>query len=213
MNIALFVGIDFTGSNGIPTDPNSLHYLNPGQPNKRNAYQEAILSAGEILLDYDSDKMVPVYGFGAKLNYPTYKTSEASHCFPCSGNKNAGGDEVYLMTGVFDIYKHALINIQLDGPTKFAPLFRRILDLTIQKELETPDHYSFFMIITDGCIHDMQDTKDVLVEASTHAISVVVVGVGKSPEFVKMRELDTGGCVSSTGVRQSRDILKFVELS
>ncbi len=207
------MGIDFTGSNGIPTNVNSLHYINPSQPLAVNPYQKAILSAGEILLDYDTDKMVPVYGFGAKLNFPDLKTSEVSHCFPCTGNRLLGADEVYLMSGVFEVYKMALNHITLDGPTKFAPLFRRILDLTIQKEQESQEHYSFFMIITDGCIHDMQDTIDVLVEASSHAISVVVVGVGNSPEFSKMRQLDQGGCTSSRGVKQLRDILKFVEFS
>jgi Copine len=35
------------------------------------------------VLDYDTDKLVPVYGFGAK---PNKKTPDSSDLFPCSGN-------------------------------------------------------------------------------------------------------------------------------
>lgn len=44
------VAIDFTGSNGNPSSPNSLHYINPYQPNQ---YVAAIQAVGEIIQDYD----------------------------------------------------------------------------------------------------------------------------------------------------------------
>lgn len=44
------VAIDFTGSNGNPASPNSLHYINPYQPNQ---YVAAIQAVGEIIQDYD----------------------------------------------------------------------------------------------------------------------------------------------------------------
>lgn len=56
--ISLVVGIDFTGSNGDPKDPNSLHYFNPRQNDSLNPYQQAILAIGSILLNYDDDKLV-----------------------------------------------------------------------------------------------------------------------------------------------------------
>jgi len=58
------VAIDFTQSNRDPEDPKSRHAF------KRfpdlNDYQKAILSVCDILLCYDHDKHVPVYGFGGK---------------------------------------------------------------------------------------------------------------------------------------------------
>ncbi len=39
-----------------------------------------------ILLDYDYDKLVPIYGFGAKCHYPNFKTGTVNHCFPLNGN-------------------------------------------------------------------------------------------------------------------------------
>ena len=44
------VGIDFTASNGDPRNPQSLHYINPYQPNE---YQKAILTVGTVIQDYD----------------------------------------------------------------------------------------------------------------------------------------------------------------
>ncbi|XP_043407161.1 copine-8 isoform X8 [Chelonia mydas] len=58
------VAIDFTASNGNPAQPTSLHYMNPYQ---LNAYGMALKAVGEIIQDYDSDKMFPALGFGAKL--------------------------------------------------------------------------------------------------------------------------------------------------
>lgn len=62
IHLNLICAIDFTGSNGVPTRPDSLHAIfNNGQMNQ---YQHAINSVGKILLDYDEDKMIPLYGFG-----------------------------------------------------------------------------------------------------------------------------------------------------
>lgn len=33
LELNLILAIDFTGSNGKPSDPSSLHYINPNQPN------------------------------------------------------------------------------------------------------------------------------------------------------------------------------------
>ncbi|EDO26801.1 predicted protein, partial [Nematostella vectensis] len=44
------VGIDFTGSNGNPASPTSLHYINPYAPNE---YCQALTAVGEIIQDYD----------------------------------------------------------------------------------------------------------------------------------------------------------------
>lgn len=58
--ISLMVAIDFTGSNGDPNDPKSLHYLSP---HTLNDYELAIKHVGDILAEYDSDQLFPVWGF------------------------------------------------------------------------------------------------------------------------------------------------------
>lgn len=54
----------FTQPTGNPAQPTSLHYMSPYQ---LNAYAMALKAVGEIIQDYDSDKMFPALGFGAKL--------------------------------------------------------------------------------------------------------------------------------------------------
>lgn len=47
----LQVGVDFTGSNGDPRSPDSLHYISP---NGVNEYLTAIWSVGLVIQDYDA---------------------------------------------------------------------------------------------------------------------------------------------------------------
>ena len=76
------LAVDFTGSNGDPTDSNSLHSMNG-----MNQYRSSLWTVGEILLAYDYDKLVPSYGFGAKLRYPRLNSeNQTIHCFPMSGD-------------------------------------------------------------------------------------------------------------------------------
>lgn len=63
IQINLNIGIDFTASNGNPSSSGSLHYFDPKKPDKLNQYQQAILAIGNILLNYDDDKLVPFLHF------------------------------------------------------------------------------------------------------------------------------------------------------
>jgi hypothetical protein len=49
--------------------------------------------------------------------------------------------------------------------------------------------YHIFLIITDGEIHDMQETKDLIVQASELPLSIIIIGVGNE-QFQMMEELD-----------------------
>ena len=42
--------MDFTASNGDPKSANSLHYMNPYEPNE---YLSAISAVGNVIQDYD----------------------------------------------------------------------------------------------------------------------------------------------------------------
>ena len=206
--ISMSVAIDFTGSNGHPSMPNSLHYLDPtGQV--LNQYQQAIISIGGLLEEYDSDKIFPLYGFGGQVltQYGTW--GPVSHCFPVSPY----GWEVNGVSGIFQAYKDSLQRISLSGPTLFGPLISAATQTLMSKGgcTQTRQHYEVLMILTDGIINDMMQTIDNIVAATPTPMSIIIIGVGNA-DFTDMRLLDGDeqGLVSSSGRRGVRDIVQFV---
>ncbi|TNN00141.1 hypothetical protein fugu_011387 [Takifugu bimaculatus] len=114
------VAIDFTASNGNPSQPTSLHYMSPYQ---MNDYAMALRAVGEIIQDYDSDKMFPALGFGAKLP----PDGRVSHEFPLNGNPQnpyCSGIE-----GVMEAYYQSLKSVRLYGPTHFSPVINHVARL------------------------------------------------------------------------------------
>jgi hypothetical protein len=59
--LACTISIDFTASNGSPNNPDSLHFYSP-YGGSVNQYEMAIRAVGDIIEDYDSDKLFPVLG-------------------------------------------------------------------------------------------------------------------------------------------------------
>ncbi|KAK6928767.1 Copine, C-terminal [Dillenia turbinata] len=197
------VAIDFTASNGNPRLPDSLHYIDPsGRP---NAYQKAILEVGEVLQFYDTDKRFPAWGFGARpIDGPV------SHCFNLNGSSNYC--EVEGIHGIMTAYSLALQNVSLAGPTLFGPVVTNAAYIAGQSLAEGRQKYFVLMIITDGVITDLQETKDALVTASDLPLSILIVGVGGA-DFKEMEVLDADKgdrLESSTGRVASRDIVQFV---
>ena len=68
------------------------------------------------------------------------------------------------------------------------------------------------MIITDGEIHDMDETKSIIVEASELPLSIIIIGVGME-KFKMMKELDSDGKLlrDASGRSAKRDIVQFVK--
>lgn len=120
----MIVAIDFTGSNGQPTDPASLHYRTN---HSLNQYQTAIRAVGDILLNYDSDKLIPAFGFGAKPNYPKFFSGNVNHCFPLSGDfENIDAES---MAHLEQLYSKAVTCVHFSGPTLFHPLMTEAFKL------------------------------------------------------------------------------------
>ncbi|GAY51590.1 hypothetical protein CUMW_135340 [Citrus unshiu] len=199
------VAVDFTASNGNPRLPDSLHYLDPsGRP---NAYQRAILEVGEVLQVYDSDKRFPAWGFGARpIDGPV------SHCFNLNGSNSYC--EVEGIPGIMMAYTSALHNVNLAGPTLFGPVISNAALIAGQSLANRGQKYFVLLIITDGVVTDLQETKDALVKASDLPLSILIIGVGGA-DFKEMEILDADKgerLESSTGRVASRDIVQFVPL-
>uniref|UniRef100_A0AAR2J1S6 C2 domain-containing protein n=1 Tax=Pygocentrus nattereri TaxID=42514 RepID=A0AAR2J1S6_PYGNA len=199
MLINFTVAIDFTASNGNPSQPTSLHYMNPYQ---LNAYAMALRAVGEIIQDYDSDKMFPALGFGAKLP----PDGRVSHEFALNGNP----ENPYCsgIEGVLEAYYRSLKSVRLYGPTFFSPVINHVARYA--SLVKDGSEYFILLIISDGVISDMAQTKESIVNASCLPMSIIIVGVG-SAEFDEMIELDGDEVrISSRGRFAERDIVQFV---
>jgi len=197
------VAVDFTGSNGNPKHPSSLHYQDPtGRPNQ---YVTAITSVGEIIQDYDSDKMFPALGFGARIP----PNGEVSHEFFL----NLSGENPFCngIDGLLSAYYNSLYNVQLYGPTNFSPVINHVAQFASAYESD-PSNYFVLLIITDGIITDLEETKRSIIKASKLPLSIIIIGVGEE-DFSAMDGLDSDDrLLRCGGLVAARDIVQFVEL-
>ena len=124
--MGLHICVDFTGSNGHPRMPTSLHYMNP----QTNQYDKAMRAVGSILQNYDSDQKFPLYGFGGLLP----GASKPSHCFALNGNifdPEVAGIEQCVQT-----YGKAINNVRLYGPTNFEEILQQVNGFCEGKSME-----------------------------------------------------------------------------
>ena len=203
VKIALSIGIDFTDSNNQPFPYKNLHSI---EQNKPNAYEWAFLSCGYIIGFYDDDQLFPVYGFGAKIN-DSY-TDEVSMCFNLNFKNNPN---IEKLDNVIKTYHKCIKENKLtfSNQYRFAPLLRKVISLINKKDLF---EYHILMILTTGVINDLQETIDIIVEASTLPLSIVIIGMGDNNDFINMEKLDgdVSPLISSKGNVRKRDLVQFV---
>uniref|UniRef100_A0A8D0CSR1 Copine 8 n=1 Tax=Sander lucioperca TaxID=283035 RepID=A0A8D0CSR1_SANLU len=183
------VAIDFTASNGNPAQPTSLHYMSPYQ---LNAYAMALKAVGEIIQDYDSDKMFPALGFGAKLP-PDGRISHEFALVRTRGFRiRMEGSQGACKTWISSLWLFCVFVCRYAASVKDG------------------SQYFVLLIITDGVISDMAQTKESIVNAACLPMSIIIVGVGPA-EFDAMVELDGDEIrISSRGRYAERDIVQFV---
>lgn len=202
MQIALTIGIDFTGSNKSPQHPESLHNITSLQ---MNAYERAIKACGDIVAYYDYDQLFPVYGYGAIL--PGY--NQVNHCFPLNRSLDPN---IHTINGVLSCYRTVVPTLNFYGPTCFAPIINN-LNRIVKEDLAEGRNmiYNILMILTDGQINDMAETIDALVEASLLPISVIIIGIGLA-NFGNMDILDADDnpLYDRNHRKAARDLVQFV---
>ena len=198
LNVA--VAIDFTGSNGDPRKPGTLHHINPN--GARNDYEKAIAAIVSILSKYDSDQKYPVYGFGAKYG------GVVRHCFQCGGKPEHHG-----VNGVLDAYRKVFQSgLIMSGPTVFTEVIQMAAASATSAQEEAQRNgrqqaYTILLILTDGAVSDVNATAECLKQVADAPLSIVIVGVGNA-NFGAMQFLDD---VAANG--QTRDIAQFVEFN
>ncbi len=106
--LQMCVAIDFTGSNGDPRRPGTLHYIH--QDGQLNDYEKALTAVGSIIARYDSDQRFPVWGFGAKFG------GVIQHCFQVGPTAELNG-----IRGILEGYRNVFkTGLTMSGPTVFA---------------------------------------------------------------------------------------------
>ncbi|CAI2360832.1 unnamed protein product [Moneuplotes crassus] len=207
--MALVAGISFGASNktGGP-DGKNLHSTEL----KDNYYFIATQQIGNILLNFDSDKQVPLYGFGAIIDERYYKTN-VSNCFALNGNSFR--PEVFNVAGIQAYYINAINNIELGEATLLAPMLQRWNEMVSFEVENNIRKYYTFLILTDGAIQDKDETIEQIVASTKLPVSVIIVGIGNG-DFSDMEFLDSDGSplfCQKTQTFAKRDNVQFVKYS
>ncbi|CDQ75825.1 unnamed protein product [Oncorhynchus mykiss] len=150
--------------------------------------------------------MFPALGFGAQLP-PDWKVSHEFAINFDPTNPFCQGVE-----GIAQAYSVCLPHIRFYGPTNFSPIITHVARFATQAlQQETAAQYFTLLIITDGVISDMDETRHAIVQAAKLPMSIIIIGVGNA-DFAAMEFLDGDSSVlrSYTGEEAVRDIVQFV---
>lgn len=172
----LIIGIDFTASNewqGRKTfNGENLHSRHGNKI--YNPYQKVIAILGETLEPFAHEKkLIHAFGFGDLTTQAHSVFPLKSNWLPCQG-----------FYEVLHYYNRAVQNTVLSGPTSFAPLIEKAIEIVKLKE-----EYHILVIIADGQMGMEQPSIDAIVTASHYALSIIMVGVGDGP-WDMMEEFD-----------------------
>ena len=199
LELQLSVAVDFTGSNGDPRKPGTLHYIDHGG-GQLNDYEKALTAVGSIVAKYDSDQKFPMLGFGAKFR------GVIQHLFQLGSTPEVSG-----IKGMIDAYRGTFkTGLTMSGPTVFAEVIQLAAAQARSKQEASrkigQQAYHILLILTDGAVSDINQTKEAIRAASDAPLSIVIVGIGNA-DFSGMQFLDD--FISQEG--GGRDICQFVE--
>ena len=146
----------------------------------KNPYQQVLSIMCKSLAPFDDDQLIDAYGFGDSLT-----TNKSVFPFYTHYSNGITTDiQCYKLEGVLERYTGLVPELKFSGPTSFAPIIRKAIELVrIRKE------YHILLIIADGAVDDKQATIQAIVEASKYPLSIICIGVGKGPWDI-MEEFD-----------------------
>ncbi|CAN7130698.1 unnamed protein product [Brassica rapa subsp. narinosa] len=182
----LILGIDFTKSNEwtgkTSFEGKCLHALGETP----NPYEKAIFVIGQTLAPFDEDNLIPCFGFGDSTTHDEEVFGFHSDNSPCHGFEE-----------VLACYRRIAPNLRLSGPTSYGPLIDAAVDIVEKNN----GQFHVLVIVADGQVTrglDMPEgelsqqektTIDAIVNASSYALSIILIGVGDGP-WEDMRKFD-----------------------
>lgn len=193
------VAIDFTSSNGNPMvdGETSYHFLNH-EGDSMNDYEETIAAIGPAIDKYSSTREYPVWGFGAKFE------GVVRDIFQCGPESVAKG-----VDGILQSYRSVFLqDLIMSGPTSFCTVIQMAAARAAanHKMIQERKIYTVLLVITDGCMHNYDQTRQMIHEYSSLPLSIVFVGVGRS-DFGLLHRLTQEPCA-----RQATCVAEFRKL-
>jgi len=107
-------------------------------------------------------------------------------------------------------YYNSLLNVQLYGPTNFSPVIQHVAKFARTYQTDATNYF-VLLIITDGIITDLDETKKSIIEASGLPLSIIIVGVGDE-DFSAMEELDSDDSLLRHGHRVAQRYFSQTDL-
>uniref|UniRef100_A0A914MHJ1 VWFA domain-containing protein n=1 Tax=Meloidogyne incognita TaxID=6306 RepID=A0A914MHJ1_MELIC len=165
----LIFGIDYTASNKYQGERSfngrSLHSVD--DKGIENPYQQVIKIMGRTLAPFAGTQYgIPAFGFGDA------STGDWS-VFSLNGTSEG---ECNDLDDVLRIYNQVTPKVDLSGPTNFAPLIYRSMEICYARK-----DYHILVIIADGQVTNERATRKAIVAACQYPLSIIVVGVGDGP--------------------------------
>ena len=201
LNLNLSIAIDFTSSNGFPWLDSSLHNIKSGFVNN---YEKAMRENIKIISIYNKNDKYDVYGFGAEI------LGNFKKIFNLNGTDDPS---IKGIDNIISEYKKTVNRVDFSGNTYFAPIIKKI-----KKKLEIDKgndfNYHILLIISDGLIHDIEQTIDSIIEASKFPISFIIIGIGANvSDDMKILNGEKGKLISSNGEVLNKDIVQYVHFN
>ncbi|KAJ6231615.1 copine-8 [Anaeramoeba flamelloides] len=195
-----------------------------------NPYEFSLNSVVPILLRYNKNQKIPVYGYGASLNEqdditPPFFHLNLQETPECDG-----------LDGILEAYRTNLSKITLGdmgnatgGDTDwrankgryfrddFYQVINHICDLC-ERELPSnlaipPPSYHILFFIIDGDRVDVAGTNRALIRASALPISIILIGLGNT-NFKNLKKFDADKRpLIQDGVSEVRDCCQFVQFN
>lgn len=165
--IGMVLGIDCTSSN-ITSGKKSfgqrpLHHISKVS---LNFYEQVIGILGSIVNRFSRDGRFPVYLFG--------DGKTRGHAVrPLYIDPDDESHECYGIEHVLQEYRKKIRRIELSGPTSFKPLIEKALEI-----IEVKGDFQVLVIVGDGELTDVEQTRAAIIKASDFPLSIIMVGVG-----------------------------------
>jgi hypothetical protein len=97
--------------------------------------------------------------------------------------------KVHGVVGMLGAYHRAVHGTEFAGPTYLAGILDRFHTMVLEEMKKKERLYFVLVLLSDGCLHDMQDTLDIVVKLSFLPVSIIIIGIGNE-DFSKMELLD-----------------------